>query len=106
MSFIYLIHNEDSGFYKIGVSKNPYNRIKQLQTGSNSKLQLKQLYEAKEYAYRVESVLHRSYNLNERFNEWFYLDKQQVENFLINCEKIKQNLKYIDNNNSSSNLNI
>lgn len=99
MSIIYLIYNKDSGFYKIGVSKNPYKRIKQLQTGNNTKLEIKQLYEANEYAYRVESILHRTYNLNERFNEWFMLDKEQVENFLVNCEKIKQNLLYIDNNN-------
>ena len=40
MNKIYLIKNSEDDTYKIGVAKNPQNRIKQLQTGNSAELLL------------------------------------------------------------------
>lgn len=91
--FIYLLSNGD--FYKIGVSKNPDNRVKQLQTGSSSHIMLIHKYESK-FAFKIESALHNSY-LNENL-EWFHLTIEEVLNFIIQCEKIDNNLKFLEEN--------
>ena len=40
MKHIYLIQSQEDGYYKIGVSKHPKKRVKQLQTGNSSELKL------------------------------------------------------------------
>jgi len=69
---IYLILNEDNDHIKIGISKNATKRVKQLQTGSSSKLTL--LYEREvEHASKVERNLHQYYKDYRVHGEWFEL---------------------------------
>lgn len=91
-SQIYLIESND-GFYKIGVSKEPNKRLKTLQTGNLNKLIIKQTFES-EFAYKIEKALHRSYNRIS--GEWFELSKEEVDLFLLNCEKIHRSLTAIN----------
>jgi len=61
MGYVYLIEDSNNNCYKIGVTKGePEKRLKKLQTGNPSKLELKYLYEC-EYPYRLESMLHSHY---------------------------------------------
>lgn len=86
---IYLIENEDNKHIKIGIGKNPKQRIKQLQTGSSAKLKL--LYQREvEFASKVESMLHIDYLDYRVHGEWFSLegfDFQDIDNKITLYEK-------------------
>ena len=96
MKWIYLIKADfdDNVFYKIGIAKDPEKRIKNLQTGNSSKLEIVQLFKSN-HVYSLEKVLHRTYLMDSIRGEWFRLDDSQVENFLIHCQKIENNLKLL-----------
>lgn len=68
---VYLIQSLEEGYYKIGVSKNPQKRVKQLQTGNSSELKLIDSFPS-EYAHTIEKSFH---------SRFFYLKKK--ENGLI-----------------------
>ena len=92
---IYLIENENDGLIKIGIGKNPKLRIKQLSTGSTSKLSLLFHIES-DFASKIENILHRIYSDRRKNGEWF--DLQGID--LLHIEKqifiAEQNLKYLE----------
>lgn len=94
-NFIYLIRSSDNT-YKIGVSKNPQKRLKNLQTGNANKLELVDRFEC-EQSFKVEKALHRRYKIEktESGNEWLHLKQEQVNNFISDCEIICENLSYV-----------
>lgn len=86
MGYIYLIEDSNNNTYKIGVTKgDPEKRLKKLQTGNSSKLEIKYLYEY-EYPYRLETMLHTYYKSCNELNEWFSLDNPNE--FLTKCEEL------------------
>ena len=89
------MEGEDS--YKIGISKNPEKRIKQLQTGTPNIISLVYKFES-EWASKIEGHLHIRYSLDRLNGEWFKLTKDTVNEFLANCRKIDYNLTYIKEN--------
>ena len=73
MSHLYIIQSDKTGAIKIGRSKNPSKRLKQLQTGCPDKLKLLVIFENKGH---LEKNLHRrlkSYKSRRR-GEWFDFD--------------------------------
>jgi hypothetical protein len=94
--FIYLISNQ-LGLFKVGVSKNPNKRIKSMETGNPDDLIILYVYNSKK-SYVIEKTLHRLYQQYHVKLEWFSLPTNEVENFLINCKKIDDNLKYLEEN--------
>ena len=94
MSYIYLIQNLETSKYKIGISKHPKKRIKELQTGSGEDLQL--IHEFKsEFPRKVETALHNRYgHLNAR-GEWFLLSLKEELVFIEECTKIEKNILYL-----------
>jgi hypothetical protein len=72
-TFSYLIKDDNTGFYKIGKSKNPKNREKTLQS---EKPTLKMV---KLFTENVESTLHKKYNSQRVRGEWFKLTPIQVK---------------------------
>lgn len=72
--FCYLLESE--GLYKIGKSKNPQNRVKQIRTGNpNVKLV--------DFSDKVtEKELHALYKNHRIKGEWFRLDEKQVNSIL------------------------
>ena len=88
---IYLIRGND-GRYKIGISKNPSKRIKELQTGNSDKMTIIDTYESI-YAPQIESALHRYYSHSRKEGEWFDLSVVEESNFIKNCQKIDQSLQ-------------
>lgn len=96
--YVYLIRNIDDSTYKIGVTKhNPSKRLKQLQTGSSSQLDLVYSIEA-EYPYRLEKMLHTHFSLQRKNNEWFSLDLDSLMNFPETCNKLLNIIKSLESN--------
>lgn len=91
---IYLIKSLDDGCYKIGVSKSPDKRLKQLQTGNPSELQLLYVYDS-EIAFKIEKVLHNTFNINKEHGEWFNLSIKDEFYFIDECKKIENYLKIL-----------
>jgi hypothetical protein len=85
--YIYLIFSTESGYYKIGISKNPNRRIKQLQTGNGEELQLIDKFKTKYYL-EVEKCLHGIYGPFRKHGEWFELGLVDVSDFQRKCQEM------------------
>jgi hypothetical protein len=102
MGYVYLIVDWGSNpeMYKIGITKkNVENRLKQLQTGSSSKLVLLKTYQSENYR-KIETILHRIYGSysSDGGKEWFQIPTKKVMGFINECEKIDENLKFLSEN--------
>ena len=96
---IYLIKAQDINLYKIGISKNAVNRVKQLQTGCPYQLELMSIYEPKKFPYKIEKIMHRSMSIYKKdedsislMGEWFDLQIKDINEFLLNCESAEKTL--------------
>lgn len=81
--YIYIIIN-DLGYVKIGVSKNPNQRLKQLQTGNQSKLSLlfTEEFECdRKHLLDIENYIHKncSYLCKRVKGEWFNIEQDNIE---------------------------
>lgn len=94
MKYVYFIRAQESGLYKIGVSKNPKKRIKQLQTGNGEDLIIIESFKS-EYPHKLEIALHNTFSPNKKRGEWFSLGIEEEIKFLPECLKIEQNIKYL-----------
>lgn len=72
----YLIKNENSNLIKIGKAVNPKKRLKQLQCGSSSKLEIIHIFDAD-----IESILHLNFKGNRIHGEWFCIDVNDIIDF-------------------------
>lgn len=84
---VYLIRSNEHGYYKIGVSKSPQNRVNSLQTGNFDTLTLIDKYESK-FATKIEKSLHNLWGYLKVNGEWFELSIDEVNNFNNMCNKI------------------
>ena len=91
MKCVYLIQSLEEGYYKIGVSKNPKKRIKQLQTGNSSKLKLISSYPS-EYANKIEKSLHNILSHCKKEGEWFDMSLADEYSFAVKCKQIETNI--------------
>lgn len=89
MGYVYLIEDVDNNRYKIGVTKDLDNRLRNLQTGNSCELKLLCTYKT-DYPYRLESMLHRSFEQYREKNEWFNLPKDIVFDFQSKCWQMNQ----------------
>lgn len=85
---VYLIsETSDRPLYKIGVTKGDVNgRVKQLQTGNGERLNCVHTFRTSK-PYKLEKMLHFHFRFNREEGEWFSLDKDDVNNFPMICEK-------------------
>lgn len=83
MNYVYLLTNKSH--YKIGRAKNPAKRVKQLQTGSSSKIDLLYSIPCKDSkkAAALESKLHKQFSRHRKLGEWFVITPAII------CEFIK-----------------
>jgi len=96
--YVYLVGTiEEFPKYKIGRSKNPDSRVKQLQTANGAPLELLTVYLSK-YPTILETHLHRHFNNCNYINEWFALSEQDISNFSNTCEKFEQTFKAMEDN--------
>ena len=75
--FVYAIREEDTGNIKLGISRNPEARLKQLQTGNSSKLTLVGYREAKN-KFKDEKALHQRNEALRIHGEWFSNEAQNT----------------------------
>lgn len=83
IAYIYMITDED-GCVKIGISRDPNKRLKQLQTGHASKLSLYHTEEfncTRNHLLKIEKLLHREIsNSHKKANgEWFKISGPELE---------------------------
>ena len=97
MKYIYLIQSQEDGYYKIGVSKHPKKRVKQLQTGNSSELKLIESYQS-EHAHKVERALQRRYSFLKKEGEWFDLSIKEDVSFLTDCKQIEESINILKKN--------
>jgi hypothetical protein len=78
--YIYLIQKNTEAIYKIGISDNPLERVKQLQTGNNARLHLIKVFPVAN-ARATEKRLHRllMFHRCSPSGEWFKLTPEYVE---------------------------
>ena len=86
-SFIYIIGSNKPP-YKVGISKNPNRRLKNLQTGHPYPLQIHHLIETNINKTKLlETIIHRNLKFHKTNGEWFDMSLQnlklQVEFVLI-----------------------
>ena len=97
MKQIYLIQSLEDGYYKIGVSKHPKKRVKELQTGNSSELKFIESYES-EHAHKVERALQRRYSYMKKEGEWFDMSISQEVSFLSDCKQIEESINVLKKN--------
>lgn len=71
--YVYAIKNKDTGNIKLGISKNLEQRLKQLQTGCDGKLELV-AYRKADNGYRGELQLHTENEQHAIHGKWFTSD--------------------------------
>lgn len=91
MKYIYLIQSLEDGYYKVGVSKHPQKRVKQLQTGNSSELKLIESYQS-EYAHKIEKSLQLKYSYLRKEGEWFDMSISHEVSFITDCKQIEDNI--------------
>lgn len=94
MNSVYLILSSDDNTYKIGVSKHPKKRLLALQTGNPSKLKLITSFDS-DFAFKIETVLHRRYSFLRKEGEWFELSLENENEFIDECKKLEENFIYL-----------
>ena len=94
---VYLVRSSENSYYKIGVAKNPTNRLKQLQTANGEKLTLIKTFETPYYM-QIEISLHNLHGANKKEGEWFDLGVEEEVNFISECQRIEDNIKYLKEN--------
>jgi len=94
MRYIYLIQSLENSYYKIGVSKDPKSRLKQLQTGNASELRLIDAYQS-EYANKIEKTLQRRYSHLRKEGEWFDMGVSNEVSFPKECQQIEETLEIL-----------
>lgn len=97
MKYVYLIQSLENSYYKIGVSKHPNKRIKQLQTGNSSELKLIESYQS-EFANEIEKVLQCRYAYAHKEGEWFDLGISQEVSFKKECKQIEDTITFLKKN--------
>lgn len=97
MKYVYIIQSTESGYFKIGVSKKPKYRIKQLQTANSSKLILISEYSS-DIANKLEKALHNLYSYCKKEGEWFDLPLTEAHTISEQCETIEKNILFLQKN--------
>ena len=71
--YVYFIQSGKKGAVKIGVSKDPIERMATMQTGNPEclRLRLRLKCKSKDHAFDVEYRLHKRFNWAKKRGEWF-----------------------------------
>ncbi len=88
---IYLIRQENTESYKVGITGDMPQRVKSLQTGCANKIEVLSTFES-EYARNIENFLHKAWKHKNTSGEWFTLDYDDQKTFIPFCKKMHENL--------------
>ena len=82
-SYIYIIGSEEKP-YKIGFSKTPEKRLKELQTGHPKKLLLYYVEEINESEIRyIEKCIHKELKFKKSHGEWFNIEIEESKSEIL-----------------------
>jgi hypothetical protein len=95
--FVYLINENTTNLYKIGVSNNPEKRLKSLQTSNGNKLLLVAQFQTS-FNFKLEKFVHQQYHKNKQEGEWFLFETNEVNLFLQYCKKGEEIFKLLKHN--------
>ena len=95
MDYIYLIesYSEHETIYKIGFSKDPDKRIKELKTGNPSKLSILYRFPTT-HKRKIETSLHNLYSHKRKDGEWFDLNSVDVDKFEERCRILEKSFHF------------
>jgi hypothetical protein len=93
MRSVYLIRGND-GRYKIGIAKDPKQRIRQLQTGNPDSMKLIEIYQS-ENAFKIETALHNRFSHVRQSGEWFDLSVTEEVKFIEMCRSIDESIQFL-----------
>ena len=69
--YVYVAQESESGRYKIGISKDPERRIKELNIGNPEQLKLIHYFKSNGNKYESETLTHKMYEAHKLRSEWF-----------------------------------
>jgi len=69
--YVYVAQESESGRYKIGISKDPERRIKELNIGNPEQLNLIHYFKSNGNKYESETLTHKMYEAHKLRSEWF-----------------------------------
>lgn len=97
--YVYLLgDSSNDGAFKIGVTRGSVERrIKKLQTGNSNEIYLECAFKTK-YPFLMEKMLHARHLVNKKRDEWFYLNKEEVSNFLNECKLVDKEIEDLKDN--------
>jgi hypothetical protein len=72
--FVYVAQESESGRFKVGISKDPESRVKNLNVGNPEKLSLVAVFKATEFGYLSETKAHEALKDYRLKGEWFSKD--------------------------------
>jgi len=91
---LYLINELNTEMYKVGITNNPKQRLKYLQTNNPHELIISNLYDVNTNQIHVERSIHRYFQSRHIRGEWFELPKTDVNRIPYLIERfIKQTPK-------------
>lgn len=93
------MQSDESGCYKIGVSKNPHKRRKQHQTGNAENISIIHVFES-ENPHLLETTLKNYYSPFKKTGEWFSFSLEEEIGFLELCKKYEETFKFLKENNT------
>jgi hypothetical protein len=94
--YLYLIHCENTDFYKIGISLSTYkNRLSTMQTGCPHKLHMIHVVHSIDYR-NLEKQLHWIYRDKCHIGEWFTFTKGEVKKAINKLDKMVKTQLLID----------
>lgn len=106
MSYVYLFKVEGTDVYKIGNSKHPDQRLKEVQIGCPYKVEEVARFKSK-FPSKVETALHRKFNFQkedkfgrELQGEFFALSEEDESLFQENCQKAEDMFLILEENNT------
>lgn len=84
--YIYIARQVESGNFKIGISKDPARRVKQLSTSSPEKVELIFAYKANEPFRVSETIAHKMFSSTRLNGEWFSPETDVKKLINMNCD--------------------
>lgn len=85
-SYLYLLHIEELNLVKIGVSKNPHRRIKDIRSSLPFDTTILKIYKCED-AYKLEEKIHNMLKSFYVKHEWFILNRQNIDNLITFLKK-------------------
>jgi hypothetical protein len=79
ITYLYIVKNL-SGFYKIGISKNPKLRIRNISTQTGQNIETIYISDKLFNGNNIESSIHNLYANKRKLGEWFELDQNDIKN--------------------------